>query len=181
MTAKADIPFSRVFAWSGVQPRGTPVAFQASPAECEAMADALGIVKVASASAEFTISPFRKTGFKVVGEVRAEVEQACVVTLDPVPESIHEIVDLRYLPESEIEPVSEEIEVDIDAEDPPEPILGSTVDLGVLTTEFIAVGLDPYPRKPGVEFTPFIEDDGSEDEAESPFAGLAALKDKPSS
>ena len=71
-----------------------------------------------------------------------------------------------------------DVEVDIDAEDPPEPILGSTVDLGVLTTEFIAVGLDPYPRKPGVEFTPFIEDDGSEDEAESPFSGLAALKDK---
>lgn len=178
MTAESDIPFSRPFAWDRVQPRGTPVAFEASPSECEAIAEALGIVKVASASAEFTISPFRKDGFKVVGEVRAEVEQACVVTLDPVPETIRETIDLRFLPESEIEPINEEIEVDVDAEDPPEPILGSTVDLGVLTTEFIAVGLDPYPRKPGVEFTPFIEDDGSADEAESPFAGLAALKDK---
>lgn len=178
MTANADIPFSHPFAWDRVQPRGTPVAFEASPSECEAIAEALGIVKVASASAEFTISPFRKDGFKVVGEVRAEVEQACVVTLDPVPETILETVDLRFLPESEIEPINEEIEVDVDAEDPPEPILGATVDLGVLTTEFIAVGLDPYPRKPGVEFTPFIEDDGSADEAESPFAGLAALKDK---
>ncbi|WP_026792765.1 YceD family protein [Pleomorphomonas oryzae] len=178
MTAESDIPFSRPFAWDRVQPRGTSVAFEASPSECEAIAEALGIVKVASASAEFTISPFRKDGFKVVGEVRAEVEQACVVTLDPVPETIRETIDLRFLPESEIEPINEEIEVDVDAEDPPEPILGSTVDLGVLTTEFIAVGLDPYPRKPGVEFTPFIEDDGSADEAESPFAGLAALKDK---
>ncbi|PIP00933.1 YceD family protein [Pleomorphomonas carboxyditropha] len=178
MTAKADIPLSRRFAWDRVQPRGTPVAFEASPSECEAIADALGILKVASASAEFTISPFRKTGFKVTGEVRAEVEQACVVTLEPVPESIREAVDLRFLPESEIEPAGEEIEVDVDAEDPPEPILGASVDLGVLTTEFIAVGLDPYPRKPGVEFTPFIEDDGGDDEGESPFAGLAALKDK---
>jgi Uncharacterized ACR, COG1399. len=110
--------------------------------------------------------------------VRAEVEQACVVTLDPVPESIREVVDLRFLPESEIEPVDEEVEIDVDAEDPPEPIVGATVDLGVLTTEFIAVGLDPYPRKQGVEFEPFIEDDGSEDEAESPFARLSALKDK---
>jgi len=178
MTAKADIPLSRPFAWDRVQPRGTPVAFEASPSECEAIAEALGILKVASASAEFTVSPFRKNGFKVTGEVRAEVEQACVVTLEPVPENIRETVDLRFLPESEIEPVGEEIEVDIDAEDPPEPILGATVDLGVLTTEFIAVGLDPYPRKPGVEFTPFIEDDGREDEGGSPFADLAALKDK---
>ncbi|WP_370673625.1 DUF177 domain-containing protein [Pleomorphomonas sp. PLEO] len=178
MTAKADIPFSRPFAWDRVQPRGTPVAFAASPSECEAIAEALGILKVVSASAEFTVAPFRKNGFKITGEVRAEVEQACVVTLDPVPECVSEIVDLRFLPENEIEPVNDEIEVDVDAEDPPEPILGSTVDLGVLTTEFIAVGLDPYPRKQGVEFTPFIEDDGSEDEGESPFAGLASLKDK---
>ncbi len=178
MTEKADIPFSRPFAWDRVQPRGTPVTFEASPSECEAIAGALGILKVLSASAEFTVSPFRKTGFKVIGEVRAEVEQACVVTLEPVPESINEIVDLRFLPEDEIDPVSEEIEVDIDAEDPPEPITGSTVDLGVLATEFVAVGLDPYPRKPGVEFTPLIEDDGSEDEGGSPFAGLSALKDK---
>lgn len=178
MTAKADIPLSRRFAWDRVQPRGTPVAFEATPSECDAIAEALGILKVTSASAEFTISPFRKDGFKVVGEVRAEVEQACVVTLDPVPESIRETVDLRFLPESEIDPIAEEIEIDVDAEDPPEPILGASVDLGVLTTEFIAVGLDPYPRKPGVEFTPLIEDDGSEDEQESPFAGLTALKDK---
>lgn len=178
MTAKADVPFSRPFAWDRVLPRGTSVAFEASPSECDGIAEALGILKVVSASAEFTVSPFRKTGYKVLGEVRAEVEQACVVTLDPVPETIRETIDLRFLPESEIEPINEEIEVDIAAEDPPEPILGATVDLGVLATEFIAVGLDPYPRKQGVEFSPFIEDDGSEDEAESPFAGLAALKDK---
>lgn len=178
MTDQDPIPFSRRFAWDRVQPRGTPVSIEATPGECEAIADALGILKVANASAEFLVTPFRKTGFKVTGEVRAEVEQACVVSLEPVPESISETVDLRFLPESEIEPVDEEIEVDIDAEDPPEPIVGAFVDLGVLATEFIAVGLDPYPRSPGAEFTPLIEDDGSEDEAESPFAGLSALKDK---
>lgn len=98
MTAKADIPFSRRFAWDRVQPRGTPVAFEATPSECEAIAEALGILKVSSASADFTVSPFRKDGFKVIGEVRAEVEQACVVTLEPVPETIRETVDLRFLP-----------------------------------------------------------------------------------
>jgi uncharacterized metal-binding protein YceD (DUF177 family) len=162
-----------------VQPRGTPVVLEANPAECEAMARQLGILRVISASAELVVAPFRKAGFKVTGEVRAEVEQACVVTLDPVAESVREVIDLRFLPESEIEPIDEdEIEIAIDAEDPPEPITGSSVDLGVLTTEFIAVGLDPYPRAPDAEFTPFIEDDGSEDEVQSPFAGLASLKDK---
>ncbi len=179
MTAKADdLPLSRPFAWDRVQPRGTPVSFKANPSECEALALALGILKVASASAELVVSPFRKNGFKVTGDVWAEVEQACVVTLEPVAESVHEVIDLRFLPESEIEPVDDEIELALDAEDPPEPILGATVDLGVLATEFIAVGLDPYPRAPGAEFPPFIEDDGSDDEPRSPFAGLSSLKDK---
>jgi len=178
MTSDADLPFSRPFAWDRVQPRGTPVSIEANAAECEAMAEALGILKVAKASAEFVITPFRKTGFKIVGEVKAEVEQACVVSLEPVPEVISEPVDLRFLPESEIEPVSDEVEVDLSTEDPPEPIVGSSVDLGVLTTEFVAVGLNPYPRAPGAEFTALIEDDGSDDVPPSPFAGLSVLKDK---
>lgn len=177
MTSDAQ-PLSRLFAWDRVQPRGTPVRIEASADECVAMAEALGILKVSSASAEFTITPFRKTGFKVVGEVKAEVEQACVVTLDPVPESVSETVDLRFLPESEIQPVSEEVEIDLSTEDPPEPITGANVDLGILVTEFVAIGLDPYPRAPGAEFAPLIEDDGSDDAPPSPFAGLAALKDK---
>lgn len=173
-----SVPFSRLFAWDRVQPRGTAVSIEASPAECAAVAEALGIIKVSTLSAEFVVAPFRKTGFKVTGEVRAAVEQACVVTLEPVAETIAEPVDLRFLPASEIEPVSEEVEVDISTEDPPEPITGSRVDLGVLATEFVAVGLDPYPRAPGAEFMPLIEDDGSDDAPPSPFAGLAALKDQ---
>jgi uncharacterized metal-binding protein YceD (DUF177 family) len=175
----ADIPFSRPFAWERVQPKGTVVTLEASAEECRAMAEALGILTVTSARAELTIAPWRKTGFRITGTVTAEVAQACVVTLDPVPEHIAEPLDLKFLPESEITvAVGEEIEVDPEAEDPPEAIYGPFVDLGVLVTEFVAIGLDPYPRTPGVEFQPLIEDDGSEDGPQSPFAALQALKDE---
>ena len=30
----------------------------------------------------------------------------------------------------------------------PEPLIGGIVDLGALATEFLILGLDPYPRKP---------------------------------
>jgi hypothetical protein len=173
------VPFSRPFAWERVQPRGTPVTIDADAAECAAVAEALGILEVRSVHAEFLVTPWRKTGFRVAGEVIADVAQACVVTLDPVPEHIAEAVDLRFLPASEIEPVADdEIEIDIEAEDPPEAIEGSAVDLGLLAVEFVAIGLDPYPRAPGVEFQPFIEDDGSDDAPASPFAALAALRDE---
>lgn len=173
-----DIPFSRPFAWERVQPKGTTVTLDASADECRAMAEALGILEVKSAHAELTIVPWRKTGFRLSGVVTADVAQACVVSLDPVDEHVSEPMNLEFLPESEIVPVDEdEIEVDLEAKDPPEPIYGPFVDLGVLVTEFVAIGLDPYPRKPGVEFVPVIEDDGSDDVPESPFASLASLKE----
>ena len=46
-----------------------------------------------------------------------------------------------------------DIEVLLNEEEPPEPIVDGTIDLGGVTLEFLALALDPYPRKPGVEFT----------------------------
>ena len=60
-------------------------------------------------------------------------------------------------------------------DDAPDPIIGGLVDLGQVAVEFLALGLDPYPRKPGVVFE-YREDDGAE---ESPFAKLVKLKSKP--
>ena len=177
MTNTADAaPFSRPFAWERVQPKGTTVTLDASEQECAALAEIFGILTVKSVHAELVVAPWRRNGYRVSGEVTASVEQACVVTLDPVAEEVREQVEVTFLPPSEIvEPEGEEIAIDVEAEDPPEAIDGPTVDLGILAAEFVAIGLDPYPRKPGVEFTPFIEDDGSSD-GDQPFAGLAALK-----
>ena len=56
----------------------------------------------------------------------------------------------------------------------PEPLLGGVVDLGALATEFLILGLDPYPRKPGAVFEP--PQDVKPDPG--PFAALAGLKEK---
>ncbi len=59
------------------------------------------------------------------------------------------------------------------AEDPPEPIVNGAIDLGALAVEFLMLGLDPYPRKPGAVFEPVI---APVDPADHPFAALGALK-----
>jgi hypothetical protein len=46
------------------------------------------------------------------------------------------------------------------------------VDLGAVATEFLLLGIDPYPRKEGAEFEPRI----TGDPAAHPFAALASLK-----
>ncbi len=55
--------------------------------------------------------------------------------------------------------------------DPPDEIVDRKIDVGALTAEFLALGLDPHPKKPGVEFEPVIEDSDA-----SPFDELARLK-----
>ena len=54
-------------------------------------------------------------------------------------------------------------------EDEPDPIVDGQIDLGALAAEFSFSALDPYPRKPGVDFAPAAEPDASQ----TPLAGLA--------
>ena len=53
------------------------------------------------------------------------------------------------------------------------PLIGGAVDLGALAVEFLMLGLDPYPRKPGAVFEEPPQDRKAEAGA---FAALAKLK-----
>ncbi len=68
-----------------------------------------------------------------------------------------------------------EVERKLTDEDPPEPLVGGSIDLGALAVEAVALGLDPFPRKPGAEPVDLTIGDAGE----SPFAALAALKRTP--
>jgi hypothetical protein len=59
-------------------------------------------------------------------------------------------------------------------EDELDPIVDGKLDLGALRVDFLALGLDPYPRKPGVEFVEPASEAGTD--RDSPFASLARLK-----
>jgi hypothetical protein len=97
------------------------------------------------------------------------------VTLEPLTTEVDEDVDVMF--SSDIQPAAgttSDVEADDTlAEDPPEPIVGGRIDLGALAAEFLILGLDPYPRKPGVVFEPVVQ---PVDPADHPFAALASLK-----
>ena len=54
-------------------------------------------------------------------------------------------------------------------EDEPDPVIDGKIDLGALTAEFFALGLDPYPRKPGAVLD---EERTNSEPTDSPFAAL---------
>ena len=111
---------------------------------------------------------------RVTGQINARVGQTCVVTLEPIESEVQELVDLKFAPPLAVGAKSDASE---GAEEGPLELLSDgKVDLGAIATEFLLLGIDPYPRKPGAEFAPLKSDD----RAAKPFAALEALKKRPS-
>ena len=109
-------------------------------------------------------------GVAVRGDVRADLGQTCVVTLEPIESALHEQVDLLFTPaENEAD---EGGRTKKKKGEPPEPLENGMIDLGAVATEFLFLGLDPYPRKAGAELARLE----TSEEKSHPFAGLADLK-----
>ncbi|NJL08971.1 MAG: DUF177 domain-containing protein [Methylacidiphilales bacterium] len=142
-----------------------------------ALARHVGALSVPELKATLDLATDRKGGVSVTGRLTGRIVQACVVTLEPIESAIDEEVDVRFAPEAEPRAAhGAEIEVSLDAEDPPEPLINGRMDVGAVLTEFFSLGIDPYPRKPGAAWQPAEAEAQAEAEAESPFAALAKLK-----
>jgi uncharacterized metal-binding protein YceD (DUF177 family) len=141
---------------------------EAARAELRALA---GLRELPRLSAVFDLQR-RGAGVRVTGQVSARVGQTCVVTLDPIESDLDESVDLIFAPVFTESAQAEAIDRRAGEEEPPEPLVGGKLDLGAIATEFLVLGINPYPRKAGAEFGPVRDDNGSA----RPFAALEALK-----
>ena len=170
----ADVVFSRLVKVEALPRDGLTQSVEATPGERAALAQQNGLADIAKLAATFVLKRSGK-GVRVVGTVHAEVTQTCVVSVEPFPVTIDEPVDVRFAQETRDRPGRAAPEVvALDVEDAPDPIVDGKVDLGALAAEFMALSLDPYPRKPGAEFAPPPE----EAPAPSPFDALAEIARK---
>jgi hypothetical protein len=122
--------------------------------------------------ADFDVTRQGAGGLRVTGRVSATVGQNCVVTLEPLANEVDEQVDLLFMPlpadAAGSNGGTDDSEADVKWDDP-EPLIDGVVDLGALATEFLVLGIDPYPRKPGAVF----ESPHDSRAEEGPFAALA--------
>ncbi len=138
-----------------------------------AVANAIGLRALPRLTASLDVSREGRDGLRVTGRVSATAGQTCVVTLEPIENEIDEAVELVFAPEVAPEAADEDGgHSKVADDDAPEPLVGGGVDLGGVATEFLSLGIDPYPRKAGVEFAAPAADD----DTPHPFAALAALK-----
>ena len=128
--------------------------------------------------------------FHVKATFKAKVEQACVVTLEPVVAEIDEAFEAWFAdPEQAIPLAKAKRERDaekghgevkmLEEHEDPEPIVDGRIDLGELITQHLSLAINPYPHAEGVEFEVGV--DQQKDFSKSvnnPFAALKDWKDK---
>jgi uncharacterized metal-binding protein YceD (DUF177 family) len=136
-----------------------------------AVARIAGLRDLPRLEAVFDVTRHGHAGLRVAGHVSATVGQSCVVTLEPLANELTEDVDLVFLPPATV-PADDQAGAREPSVDQAEPLRGGSIDLGALATEFLILGLDPYPRKPGATFQAPAEAEPDE----GPFAALAELK-----
>jgi uncharacterized metal-binding protein YceD (DUF177 family) len=166
-----DAVLTRLVRVDDLPAEGLEVVVTTSEEDRRALAAALDIPSVDALTATYLVRP-RSRGAAVTGSVKATVHQTCVVTLEPIEVQIEEPVDVRFSRDVPAYQPGESHEGTADQPDPPDPIVDGRIDLGTVTAEFLALGLDPYPKAPGIAFEDHIEDHGDE----SPFAALARLR-----
>jgi uncharacterized metal-binding protein YceD (DUF177 family) len=155
---------------------GLPQRLSASPAERAAVAQLLGLISLDDLRVDGRVDALAGGYYRFKARLTATAVQACVVSLDPVPSQIDELVRVEFRPAEDFQ-IDAENAPDLDAEYDIEPIVDDTLETGRVIFEQFAASLDPYPRAPGAELAK--TEAGPKIEKINPFAVLAKLKDKP--
>jgi len=147
----------------------------ANKAEKKALSERFGILDIKELEASLDIDHSKGGAIAVTGSMKAEVVQQCVVSLEPVPAHIEDKIDILFAPSHMLEkgansPHSDEVE-----NDAPEPIVNGVIDLGELVSQHLAIALNPYPRKEGVELIGVDAGGKGEEVKNNPFSKLKGL------
>ena len=149
LSKNSDLEFSRVLDFASLEPGRTyTFDFTADEEELEKLAGRYKIPGVTKLTAHMKVDyPGKDARIKVSGQVDAHITQNCIVSLEEVEQDVSAPFDLDCMDESHI---SEEFDEE-DFEDFVEPISNNRLDLGELATQYLALEIDPYPRKEGIE------------------------------
>ncbi|MEW5729647.1 MAG: DUF177 domain-containing protein [Pseudomonadota bacterium] len=176
MTARPE--FSRPIRGEQVPMAGVEHDIEANEKERAALAERFGLLAVNRLTATVKVKPFRGGQlFRVTGRLSADVVQACVVTLEPVPAKVVEDFQVTFGPESG-EEEGDEVEISLEDEDFPDPMVGGIIDIGEVVAEHLALGLDPFPRARGAKVPKAFSEPEPAEEKPGPFAALARLRQK---
>lgn len=178
-----SLPLAHSYNLARLGNAGDVVTIAPNDVERAAIAKWSGIVSLEAFEARVEIGKLAPDRFRLSFHLAASVTQACVVTLEAVESrmerrfarELHFRGPLRHKPVSSGSGSPDsgpDLVLDGD-EEGPEEIENLHYDLAGPVLEEFVLSLEPYPRCPGVEFSPRTD---AQDRPESPFAALKKLK-----
>jgi hypothetical protein len=141
---------------------------KATPAERDALAERFNLLALDRLEAEVRLERLAGGLLRLSAALRADVVQACVVTLEPVRDLIDEPFTVLYRAGAD---AGETAVVLSGAAELIEPLPGDTLDIGEAVAQQLSLALDPYPRAPGAIAA------APDERRVSPFATLARWKE----
>lgn len=179
---REGLPFSHSYNLARLGNAGDRVRFAADEAERGAIAKWSEILSLEKFETEVELKKLAANRFALSFRLVAEITQSCVVTLEPVSSHLEKSFtrELVFVGMSRNRDVADsssvsgaDLVLDTDQEEGPEEIDSLHQDLAAPVLEEFVLALDPYPRRPGVEFAPKSPDS---EPPPSPFAVLKGLK-----
>ncbi len=166
-------------------PNGAALEITTSENERAALAKRFGFMGLPAFSARITVD--RKPGGQVVveGRLKGRIVQACILSLDPVTQELDDAFRLVFAENvtEDLDPESGEAVLNANG-DAPEPLTGNMLDVGEIAAEQLSLTAIRIPAAGHQARGCAAEDQGrcpagGPEPRRHPFAGLAALKDKP--
>ena len=164
-------PISEPYELGRLSQAGDEVVISPSAEMRARLAHWAGVDSVEAFEATVELRKVTPTRFSLEATLKADIVQSCVVTLDPVRTHIETSFRRELLLAERRPSDGEPAPVD---EDGREEIESLRYDLAVPVLEELALQIDPYPRRPGVQFEPPMD---VTDRPDHPFAALKKLKD----
>lgn len=178
-------------------PKGLALTLQTNEKERAALARVHGLLAVRSFAAALQLRPWQKRGVELSGQIDAVIEQQCVITAEPVENTVQKRFEAYFVPQEsrlakprsrQAEHETVELLLDPEGEDAPEIFSGGILDAGAVAEEFFELAIDPYPRQAGAVLPAGVslpagqknagknEESAAAEKPVSPFAALKALK-----
>jgi uncharacterized metal-binding protein YceD (DUF177 family) len=148
----------------------------AKPEERKALVKRFNILALDFFEAIYTVEKIPNNSFKIVGQLKAKITQACVATADPVEEKIMEDFCLILRPENPKPKAEQDLDLSslsVESEEEIEIPPNGKIDMGEVFAQYLSLSLNPYPRKEDSAFSHKEFEDSSKS---NPFDILKDLK-----
>jgi uncharacterized metal-binding protein YceD (DUF177 family) len=171
-------PIIRFCDLSDLTEAGSTIDIAADGEELIRLADWADVSTVSNLHAKVLLRRHSFERFTLSADFSADIEQKCVVTLEPVFSHIEKTVkrELHYSkPQRTRRHTEDEGELTLAAgsDEAPETIDTLHFDICASILEELSLSIDPYPRKAGATFA---GEEAPEEKPENPFAVLKTLK-----